>query len=281
MVMKASVQKITQTWSPRSWDQIIGNAGLKRHFRRIVQVHHDAIRTGQVPGIWHSAHLLTGPSRSGKTAAVEFLVRCLACTSLDTLTLDPCDGSCKGCTGTDRGKYGDTGLFAAFRQQAGLKVVCPHLIDCTKIDSRPQLEAKLAPLRDADTTHEVHVPYFDEVHRLVKHRLDECLLKEVEQRKSMWIFSTAKPSELEDMFVNRSIMIETQLPTAEEMANWLVDRCEEDGIRWEPLAIQRVVELSNRVVGLALKPLVIASLEPEVGLTLDLVERRWKVRPTE
>lgn len=44
------------------------------------------------------------------------------------------------------------------------------------------------------------------------------------------------------------------------------------------MAILRVVEKSNRVVGTALHALALASIDPKEGLTLDLVENDWIVK---
>jgi len=108
--------------------------------------------------------------------------------------------------------------------------------------------------------------------------MDEMLLKEVEEKNFLWIFSTAKPQNLEDMFVNRLIQLTTELPTSSEMEQWLCDRCDEWGIAWEPEAILRMVEKSNRVVGTALHALALAAIDPDEGLTIDLVENDWKVK---
>lgn len=62
------------------------------------------------------------------------------------------------------------------------------------------------------------------------------------------------------------------------MEPWLADRCNEWDINWEPMAILRVVEKSNRVVGTALHALALASIDPKEGLTLDLVENDWIVK---
>jgi hypothetical protein len=80
------------------------------------------------------------------------------------------------------------------------------------------------------------------------------------------------------MFLNRLLKLKTELPEVEEMEHWLVDRCEEWGITWEPEAILRVVEKSNRVVGTALHALALAAIDPEVGLTPYLVENDWVVK---
>src|SRR5205814_67600 len=145
------------------------------------------------------------------------------------------------------------------------------VVDCTKIYTPDQLRSTLIALTDYDG---IRIFYFDEVHRLRERHMDEMLLKEIEEKNFLWFFSTAKPEQLEDMFLNRLIKLSTELPGAEEMENWLADRCNEWSIRWEPEAILRVVEKSNRVVGTALHALALATLDEE-GLTLDFVENSW------
>lgn len=263
-----------QRWAPQKWDQIIGNAALKRYMRKLIRkLRKDYETTGQVSPAGRQAIIVTGHSRSGKTMIVKFLVRCLVCLELDD-DLNPCQGRCAACRQSPE-ITGMEGLFSTVATKQGQLPVNFTVIDCTKIVQPSELKAALNDIQAWD--HELGVVYLDEVHRLVKRNMDEMLLKEIEDKPVVWIFSTALTKELEQMFLNRCIKWDTELPEVVEMAKWLCDRCDEFGIPWEPEAIKRVMAKSNRIPGLALQALALAAIDPD-GLTLDLVNNDWKLQ---
>jgi DNA polymerase III gamma/tau subunit len=276
--VKESQKKVPDIlrFRPGRWDLFIGNARLKRHFRKLIRRLREEYRiTGQIPDINRLCFLITGESRSGKTALVRLFVRCLSCQQLDEETLDPCDGTCSTCR-QQAETHGLEGLFSTIAIDQNKLPVHFSVVDCTKIHSPDQLRDHL--IRVNDWQEGLRVCYFDEIHRLVHRGMDEMLLKEVEEKNFLWLFSTAKPQQLEDMFLNRLIKLKTQLPCAHEMELWLAGRCIEWGINWESEAVMRVVEKSNRIVGTALHALAIAAIDPTEGLTLDLVENDWTVK---
>src|SRR5581483_6048141 len=256
-----------QNYEPSIWEQIIGNRKVKRYFQKLVRRIRREADAGSSRALRHACFLLTGESRSGKTAAVKFLVRCIKCHRLDPVTLNPCDGTCANCR--DRvGSEEQHGLFESVKTPDGQTEIHFHIIDCTKISTPAELIEKLRAIGHKVNTSGYVVVYLDEAHRLVARHMDEILLKEVEDHHYLWFFSTAKPEGLEDMFQNRLIKLATELPADDEMAPWLIDRCNEAGIDWEPEAILRVIDKSNRVVGIALQALTLAALDPDEGLTL-------------
>ena len=79
-------------WIPDRWDQFVGNRRMRAEFRRIVQMLRKYYNdTGRIPAEILLSLLLTGPSRSGKTAMTKFAVRCLVCQELDD-DLNPAGG---------------------------------------------------------------------------------------------------------------------------------------------------------------------------------------------
>jgi hypothetical protein len=263
-------------WLPDRWNLFIGNHRLKRYLKKLLlELRKEFRETQVIPDASRLCFLVTGESRSGKTALIKHFVRCLTCTELNEETLDPCARTCPSCRQRPE-SHGLEGLFAACAVGASTMQVNFAVVDCTKIYTPEQLRLHLIGVND--WTDGLRVFYFDEVHRLVQRHMDEMLLKEVEEKNFLWIFSTAKPQQLEDMFLNRLLKLKTELPQVEEMEHWLIDRCEEWGITWEPEAILRVVEKSNRVVGTALHALALAAIDPEVGLTPYLVENDWVVK---
>lgn len=261
-------------WLPSRWDEFLGNTQIKTLFQKLVV----RLRTGVSENRWdssqHLCFLLTGQSRSGKTAIAKFLVRCIRCKSFDENTLNPCDGSCSECVNPFEDDYG---IFVYSKTPMNKMPLHTHFVDCTKIYTPSELKNTLRNMRDKSANDGYLIAYFDEIHRLVNRQMDEILLKEVEEQKFLWIFSTAKPENLEDMFQNRMLKLKTELPSKTEMANWIVDRCNEWEIKWHEEAVVRLVGKSNRVVGTALHALALASIDPEEGLTFDLVERLWNV----
>lgn len=262
---------------PRSWDEVIGNYRIKKYFRRLAKKVRKSIDGNANLVLDQMSFLLTGLSRTGKTALVKLLIRTIVCNRLDAETFAPCDGTCPACShiAGKEGREGKSGLFVNLDTPDEKTLVHFHLIDCTKIQTPADVENKLTEISQSCAQGDYVIVYLDEVHRLVKRGMDEILLKEVEEKRYFWFFSTAKPGGLEDMFQNRLIKLTTELPTVEEMEKLLVDLCGEAGMNWEPEAIIRLIEKSNRIVGVALQALAMAFLDPDEGLTLDLVENDW------
>jgi len=266
-------------WLPSRWEEFIGNYRLIRHFKNLLKKIRRMTRDGDVIDRNQLCFLLTGESRSGKTALVKFLVRCIVCRELDESTLNPCPGTCPACA-QKPAQCGLSGLNSTLiaHDADGTETVPIHfaVIDCTLIHTPEQLRNRLVEM--SEDCNGIRIFYFDEVHRLIRHGMDEMLLKAVEDKQAVWFFSTAKPKDLEDMFKNRLLKLATELPTRDEMASWLFDRCIQWGIPFENEAIIRVVEKSNCIVGTALHALALASIDDQTGLTLDLVENDWVVK---
>lgn len=260
-------------WQPSRWDLFLGNKQIIKQFKRMVEQIRSNMAVGGKKNFNQPSFLLVGPSRSGKTALVKFFIRCVHCKEINSSTLNPCDGSCSTCLQQPE-FFGLEGLFSISESVGQQIPIYTGIVDCTMIQTPEELRKKLWSLRESNV---ISIVYFDEVHRLVKRGMDEMLLKAVEDFSHLWIFSTANPGELEVMFLNRLLKLKTECPEEEELGLWLVDRCEDWGINWEPEAISRVVEKSNLIVGTALHALALASLDPKKRLTLDLVENEWMV----
>ncbi|NDH08001.1 hypothetical protein EBX93_19155 [bacterium] len=202
---------------------------------------------------------------------VKFFLRCVNCKMINYATLDPCDGSCSTCRDKPE-LFGQEGLFSIIAADSHQIPIQTGIVDCAMIQTPAELRDKMSSFSYFNG---ISILYFDEVHRLVKRNMDEMLLKSVEDRSNLWIFSTANPRELDDMFLNRLLKFETEFPTEKELESWLVCRCKEWGIMCERDAICRVVQKSNLVVGKALHALALASLDSKNGLNMDLVENEW------
>jgi hypothetical protein len=80
-------------WLPSRWGDFIGNYRLIRHFKKLLKKIRRMVIVGGVVDLNQLCFLLTGDSRSGKTAMVKFLVRCIVCREFDETTLNPCPGT--------------------------------------------------------------------------------------------------------------------------------------------------------------------------------------------
>lgn len=271
--MSDETQPDLQRWLPTKWSEFVGNKAMMFHMRSLVELIRKGYeRTGVVPAKARQALMLTGQSRSGKTAMVKFAVRCMTCCELDA-QLNPCAYRCRACRQSQE-LYGMEGLFSEMTVGPKQPTVNLTVVDCTKIHTPKDLMEVLSKAQDVGDA--LRVMYFDEVHRLVPRSMDEMLLKEVEDKKILWICSTAMPGNLEEMFLNRFLHLSTELPGEEELQDWTVDRCDERGIAFEVEAIVRLVEKSNCVPGHVLRALAMADINPS-GLTCELVEH-WSPR---
>lgn len=218
------------SWQPRTWEQIVGNYRIKKYFLSLARTLRKQIAKNNSRVLKHMCFLLTGASRSGKTATTKFLIRCIVCKQLDEATMTPCNGTCKGCQPLfENTPEGESGLFVVMETPENRTPVHFFLVNCAKIYTPAELIKKLDDIRQCASGGYVIV-YLDEVHRLVHRQMDQILLKEVEEAKYLWFFSTAKPNDLEDMFQNRLVILGTELPIVEEMEKLLVDLCDEGGV---------------------------------------------------
>jgi Holliday junction resolvasome RuvABC ATP-dependent DNA helicase subunit len=250
----------TERWLPSQWDHIVGNDEVTEHSKDIIW----SVRVRNE----HRGHnlLVYGPSRSGKTASLKLLARCLLCQKLDTDTLDPCSWECEPCK-QDAARFGLRGIET---QIIGARF---HYlpIDCTSL-AEGELREKLMELRDYDG---VRVIYLDEVHRLARRNMDEQLLKQMDEKDFIWIASAISVKELEDAFLNRfSVKIKTELPAVGTLAVWLAQRSLERQITYDTERVfPRLAERANGIPGLALQVLARADSSRRRVLTMEMVER--------
>ena len=230
------------------WSDIIGNEDLKRVLKNMVIRHKSGLAKKEKPRL-----LVTGTSRSGKTESIELFTRVLMCQAIDPETLDPCQGSCDACV-QKASRFGMSGLYSEF-WSGGVEFIP---VDCGLFSTLGSLVEKL-DIREVYASR-TRVYFLDEFQTLFRNKIDEALLKTVEQVNAYWFFATAKPDEIDEMFKNRVIEISTQLPGKLEFAKWLQDRSNEAGVHLNPQQILNLCRASNMVPGLALKQLSTAAL---------------------
>lgn len=149
-----------QSWQPANWKEIIGNDDLKEALTNMVA----SVRLD-----WRLEPfrlMAYGWSRGGKTASIQYAIKCLLCLNLNLETLDAC-GQCEHCT-TNVELTGTVGWKD--RIDTTDASMTPHVfhfhyvrVDCTRLTDA-ELEELLMEIRyDTDT---LRIIYLDEFHRL-------------------------------------------------------------------------------------------------------------------
>lgn len=265
--MPASIQR----WIPNCWDGFVGNSDIKRLFASIEQ----GVRRARTQKSSRNPFLMNlfvgGPSRTGKTAMIRHLVRSILCVEYDSARKQPCTGTCKVCSQHPE-VHGLEGMFSYSACEQDEVPVHFAAIDCTKTLSP---ESLLQDVQRLDGFEGLKIFFFDEVHRLEKRSMDELLLNEVMDKNALWIFATAKPENLEAMFLKRMLVFNTELPKPEDLESWLVGRCREWGLTWESKAIVRIVQKCNCNPGIALQALALAAVFEDRRVRYSLINEKW------
>ncbi len=266
-----------ERFKPNCWDDIVGNQKVKEYFFDMIwAIRKEGHRSG-------FNLLLTGESRTGKTAAISFGIKCIGCFDFDFDTMNPC-GQCQNCT-LKHHLYGNDGweCYADFlsEEEAPTPTRYHYMpLDCTQL-SEPELEKCLASIRIDDGN--LKIIYLDEVHRLSRRFMDERLLKPLEDFPAIWIASSANvkkndasdTSKLDVMFENRfSFRLNTEKPSVKELAKWLAQRCDDWGIECKDAqqTLTHLSQRSNQVTGMALQVLNRAHKKRDKLLTPQMVE---------
>ena len=207
---------MNQAWLPSSKHEIVGNHRMKKLFGKLIHLKNKHGKTG-FPQEFHNSFLITGASRSGKTATVKHFVRCLLCDHLDVENQQPC-GECDGCSQSLLGEQ-NNGIF----HDPGKFEFCP--LDCSRVKKQSDLTDPL--YLDVIERSVPRINFLDEVHFLANRDIANILLKAVEERPAMWILSTARPELMDEMLLKRSLTISTEPPSQESLMQWIVDRARE------------------------------------------------------
>jgi AAA+ superfamily predicted ATPase len=115
----------------------------------------------------------------------------------------------------------------------------------------------------------------DECHLLAINRLDEWLLSPLENANITWIAMTASPGQLDPMFVRRfSLRESTSLPSKQELANFLADRCREFQLGVDDAStLGLLAKLSHQRPSECVRVLSQAALEQDRKLKRDMVTK--------
>jgi DNA polymerase III delta prime subunit len=261
---------------PPRWSGVVGNKRIVRYLRNVAKkIRTGYAETGTFPSDALLPILVSGPSRTGKSAAIKLFLRTLVCQALDD-EFNPCEGNCKVCREQPE-VFGMSGLYTVCATAEHQLPIHMSTINCADVESRQALKDSIQ--QGLNIVDGLVVLFLDEAHRLAKGHFDSSLLTSVDDTKVLWIVATAKPDDLEEMFTNRFHLLSTERPTIDDMADWLSIKCEERNIAYEDNALFRLIEKCDRVPGMALHALAVAAVDPE-GLTLDFVENGWNAKPS-
>ena len=143
-----------ERWLPQRWDQVLANKAIKDYF-------HDMIWCVRKEGHRSGFNLLaTGASRTGKTSAITFGIKCLGCLHFDFDTMNPC-GVCKNCS-FDHHLLGNDGWEDWIDYLPENEASTPiryhvQIVDCTRL-GQSDLDHILSRLRIRDDSVKIVYP---------------------------------------------------------------------------------------------------------------------------
>lgn len=239
-----------EQWQPVTWSQIVGNRELKEILMGMVH----NVRVTRTMNTFRA--FVYGPSRGGKTSTINFAIKCLLCEQLDFETLNPCH-ACTNCRKNVQlyGNFGWEDFIDPSRESEPSTRFLYIPVDCTRV-TESQIDDIFFKL--SGKPDRLQIAYYDEIHRLERRQMDERFLIEMEKMQAISLASSAVRGKLDAMFMNRfDERIEVELPTVDELAVFLAERCEEWGIRVDDsyATLTRAAQRSNQVPGMALQVL--------------------------
>jgi SpoVK/Ycf46/Vps4 family AAA+-type ATPase len=103
--------------------------------------------------------------------------------------------------------------------------------------------------------------------------MEHLLLKPLEELDALWIASSARPGDLDKMFLRRfSAKLSTSLPTQAELAEFLATRCDDWNIAVDsPDTFGLLARRSKLVTAKAIYCLAFAAGKSERALSRDMV----------
>ncbi len=259
-------------WVPQRREEFIPGTAPIEFFDGLTRRVRSALLHGTRDFHYQSA-LVVGPSRSGKTASANYFMRQLQCEDYDNEAHRACFGTCTPCR-EHREYRGDSSILCVGRagNLGHQEVLYTVSVDCSRMRTPAELEDTLRNIEDLPGG--IGVFYFDEVHRLTSRGMDEMLLIVMERVPGFWIFSTARPDELDQMLVNRTNVLQTKLPSVKDLSVWLGSRCLDWAIPFENKAVILLAEKSGRSPGVAKNALQMAR-SYDGGLSVKFVETIW------
>lgn len=239
---------LARKYRPQTFGTLVGQEAIARTVQ-------NAIRSGRI----HSAYLFAGTRGVGKTTTARIFARSLNCRQGPTI--EPC-GVCDNCIEIAEGRSIDVQEIDA----------ASH----TKVEETRDLLARVAY---APAKGRWRVFIIDEAHMLSKSSFN-ALLKTLEEPPphAVFVLATTEPQKILDTVRSRCIEFAFRRIPAARMAESLAEILGQEGVEFEPAALERIgfeadgsmrdaLSLTDQVLGYADGRLDSASVEAALGLT--------------
>ncbi|MDO5059396.1 MAG: DNA polymerase III subunit gamma/tau [Neisseria sp.] len=201
-------QVLARKWRPKNFADLVGQEHVVK-----------ALRNALDKGRLHHAYLLTGTRGVGKTTIARILAKSLNCEN--AVHGEPC-GVCESCTQIDAGRYVD--LLE---------------IDAASNTGIDNIREVLENAQYAPTAGKYKVYIIDEVHMLSKSAFN-AMLKTLEEPPEhvKFILATTDPHKVPVTVLSRCLQFVLRNMTAQQVADHLAYVLNEEGIAYEPAALQ-------------------------------------------
>jgi DNA polymerase-3 subunit gamma/tau len=210
-----SYQVLARKWRPRKFEEMVGQQHVLRAL--INALDHDRL---------HHAYLFTGTRGVGKTTIARILAKSLNCEQ--GVSANPC-GECATCREVDEGRFVDLiEVDAASR---------------TKVDETREL---LDNVQYAPTRGRYKVYLIDEVHMFSNHSFN-ALLKTLEEPPPhvKFLLATTDPQKLPVTILSRCLQFNLKSLGQEPIRDHLAHIMGEEGIPFEPAALQQLARAAQ------------------------------------
>ena len=205
-----SYQVLARKCRPSKFSEVIGQ-------QHVVQALTNAMQTGRL----HHAYLFTGTRGVGKTTLGRILAKSLNCENGPAA--EPC-GQCSCCLEIDQGRFVDLiEIDAASR---------------TKVEDTREI---LDNVQYRPTRGRYKVYLIDEVHMLSRHSFN-ALLKTLEEPPPhvKFLLATTDPQKLPITILSRCLQFNLKAMNLEQIQGQLQSILQQEGISFEPLAIEQL-----------------------------------------
>ena len=210
--LQMTYQVLARKWRPRRFSELVGQAHVKQALINAL----DGDRL-------HHAYLFTGTRGVGKTTLARLFAKAINCEQ--GVSSEPC-GVCSACAEVDAGRFVDLiEVDAASR---------------TKVDDTRDL---LDNVQFAATAGRFKVYLIDEVHMFSNHSFN-ALLKTLEEPPAhvKFLLATTEPKKLPVTILSRCLQFNLSRLSRADIAGHLAHVLAEEGIEFEPAALNLLAD---------------------------------------